>query len=141
MADMDNNWKEGRIGKPFVKGDPRCWRGGRPKVGLTLPGAIREALEETKHGDITHLRAIINNMIKIAESRGASNAVHAAEWLTDHGYGRAPMVIQLEKRETLIPMDRIPQDKLNLLEDIMGNLENDVIDAVAISVDDTSGTG
>ena len=129
-------------GVPFVKGDPRCWRGGRPKKGKAFPDILRAALEECKDGKPSALQSIIANMISIAKSK-RSNAVAATIWLTENAYGKAPLQLLISPAIQSYNLDKLPAEKLNLLEEVVGQLEkdNDVIDGVAVSVDDQSGTG
>lgn len=70
-------------GVPFVKGDPRCNRNGRPKKLPELEQLLAEVLGEEKN-DITAMQGILLALRK----KALSGDVRAAELLMDRGYGK-----------------------------------------------------
>lgn len=81
-------------GKPFVKGDPRRYVGGTPKVGLIVREICRKELARkisTSDGKMPALTAIIRKGI-IEAIKGDHKW---AEFVVEHGYGKPTQAVEL----------------------------------------------
>ncbi len=72
--------------KPFVKGDPRINRKGRPKMGESIAEKFRDGLAEPldKSNGYSTLDSIIDRMIK----KALQGNQDAAEYVIARGYGK-----------------------------------------------------
>ena len=83
--------------KPFVKGDPRINRKGRPKV-LPLQKALMAALlGHTNEEDLTEseIALVVKNMLAIAKDKRAyqsAAAVNAGKEILDRAFGKVKTV-------------------------------------------------
>lgn len=74
--------------KPFVKGDPRINRKGRPKVGMTLAEKVRDAMnEEVKEGT---KYTKLDQMIDDALHQARLGKFQYLEALWARGFGKVP---------------------------------------------------
>jgi len=110
-------------GKPFVKGDPRCWRKGVSNPGISgrpseihraecrklfEKGKFREFLSGAAKGEAVDVFVQINGKTKKIPTN-FGNKLKAIAWLGEQGYGRAPVEVShsvsdeaLEKFERLL---------------------------------------
>jgi hypothetical protein len=69
---------------------------GRPKRGLALSDVIRDKLYQKPDGEsATNLEAILSKTIIQAREGDAQ----ARQWLSDHGFGKAPETIMIGRME------------------------------------------
>jgi len=97
---MDNEVKTTRIVKRAANGHllpgSTANPNGRPKRGLALSDVIRDKLYQKPDGEsTTNLEAILCKTILQAREGDA----HAREWLSDHGFGKAPETIMIGRME------------------------------------------
>ena len=78
--------------KPFVKGDPRINRKGRPKILPELEVIIAEVLSETNKDGKTAAEQVIQTLKNRAIKDGD---VRAIQLLLDRAYGKTPEKIDL----------------------------------------------
>lgn len=96
----------GKDGKPFVKGDPRINRNGRPKLP-DLKEMLAEVLSEEKNG-LVAMRAILAGL----RARAMQGDTGAAKELLDRAYGKAKQSMELEvhgKNQPKIDLDRLTE--------------------------------
>lgn len=93
---------------PFKKGfDPRRNLKGRPKVGTSLAEKIRDALNEKANGDYSKLDALIDK----AWEQAISGNFQMLNWLSDHGYGRVPEKLEINK-EDKVDLSKLTDEEL-----------------------------
>ena len=79
--------------KPFVKGDPRINRKGRPKVGLTVAERIRDAMNEpVKEGDAY---TKFDQLVDEAMRRAKNGHFQFFQSLMARAYGNVPDQVQM----------------------------------------------
>ncbi len=81
--------------KPFVKGDPRINRKGRPKVGETFAEYVRDFMEAEHEGKGT----IVAEMMAIAVSRAKRGQFQFWEQLVNRAYGKVPDKVEMNTQE------------------------------------------
>lgn len=91
--------------KPFVKGDSRINKNGRPKKLPELDVLLADILGEEKDG-VTAASAIL----KALRKKAASGDVRAIEVMLDRAYGKAKQFIDLKGDVTVI---RVSMKKKN----------------------------
>lgn len=86
-------------GKPFVNGDSRINRKGRPKVGQSLSEKFRDALQERldEGSGYSQIDSIIDAQIK----KALKGDLSAADWLFARGWGKVPDRIQLTQHPAM----------------------------------------
>ena len=89
-------------GKPFVKGDPRINRKGRPKVMPLQKALMAAILGHTNEEDLTksEIAEVVKNMLSIAKDKRAyqsTAAVNAGKEILDRAFGK---VKTMEEDET-----------------------------------------
>ena len=81
--------------KPFVKGDPRINRKGRPKKGETFPEYVRAFMEAEGEGKST----IVAEMMVIAVKRAKMGQFQFWEALVNRAYGKVPDKVEMQTQE------------------------------------------
>src|SRR5512146_2519184 len=87
---------DGRSGR-FKPGDPRINRKGRPKLGTSLAEQIRDALQEQLNEETGYNN--LHLLIDIAIRRAKAGNTRMLDWLTDHGYGKAPERVEFSQQQ------------------------------------------
>jgi hypothetical protein len=83
--------------RPFVKGDPRINRKGRPKTIPKLHDIFKEVLGGLmEDGQDSGIAQVIKNIFEQAKDRKNRRAVNAAALLLDRLYGKAPQTIEIK---------------------------------------------
>lgn len=95
-ADSDTAPKQKKTnGKPFVKGDPRINRGGRPKTFDKLRAMVREVLNEKiplPNGETTRLNVMLNSM-------ATSGAPADHKTLLEYGFGKVKDELEVSEKD------------------------------------------
>jgi hypothetical protein len=103
------------IGKPFVKGDSRINRKGRPKVGQSLAEKFRDALNESLTGDYTNLDSIIDKVVTKA-MKGNQDAI---EYVLARSHGKVIERIETTNVNQNYDFTNLSMDeRLKLLEQL-----------------------
>lgn len=82
--------------KPFVKGDPRINRKGRPKVGQTFAEYVRNFMEA---GGDEDKNTIIAEMMQIAIKKAKQGQFQFWDAMINRAYGKVPDVVELNPEE------------------------------------------
>ncbi len=130
-----------RRGNPMmVKGGPPLNPHGRPRTGHALAEKVRELVDPAE---------LVSFFLKIKNDPSAKHAdrMTAANWLSERGWGKAPIDITIEADITAGPRDTINDRVLKALpDDVLAKVlevadqqralpeptDEDVIDVVAI---------
>ena len=83
--------------KPFVKGDPRINRAGRPKVGQTFAEYVRNFIETPP--DDPKRRAIIETMMMVAAKKANQGQYQFWEAIMNRAYGKVPDKVEMTQEE------------------------------------------
>lgn len=100
----------GRDGKPFVKGDPRINRKGRPKKLPDLKEVLAEILSQEENGK-SYLVQIVEKLRDNAIKKGD---VRSAEMLKDWYYGKA---IQSQDINITRDLSQLTEEQLIFITD------------------------
>jgi hypothetical protein len=73
-------------GKPFVKGDPRCWRQGRPPKEKSITNFLDEYLRGGAEPGITRLQQLVTKLYDLA----VKGDVNAMKYIIDRIDGKTP---------------------------------------------------
>lgn len=81
--------------KPFVKGDPRINRKGRPKLGETFAGYVRDFMEAEDESRGT----IVAEMMQIAVKRAKMGQFQFWDALVNRAYGKVPEKVEMQTQD------------------------------------------
>ena len=114
----------------FVKGDPRCWRKGRPKAfdaARELAQVIAGEKAKMKNGDIyvvndhavTYIEAILRNW-------AMSGDVQKQKAFVEYAYGKVPSSVEVAGPEGgPVQVEDVNETRRRLLESIERSVETD----------------
>ena len=111
-------------GKPFVKGDSRINRKGRPKKGESIAEKFRDALAERLNGDYSKLDSMIDKVVEKA-LKGDQQAI---EFVIARGWGKMIDRIELTPKPQH-DLSKLSDEELEHLEEIQRKLAHqDLLD-------------
>ncbi len=100
--------------KPFVKGDPRINRKGRPKKGETFAEYVRNFMEAEDEAKGT----IVAEMMQIAVKRARMGQFQFWEQLVNRAYGKVPDKVEINKDDD-IDLSLLPKEDLETWKQLL----------------------
>ena len=97
---------------PFVKGDPRINRKGRPKKGQALTDILSYKLDQKTGDGKLHREVVADKLIALAEAGDVS----ALKYLMDRIDGKPKESIEMSEKRDDLPAD--PEERRALAEQI-----------------------